>query len=67
MEDHMLKLRKNLVVGMLAALLAFAGAACNGDDAGTTDPATDPGTTDDTTTDDGLGDDTMEDDGLGDS
>lgn len=36
----MMKLRKNLLVGMLAALLAFAGAAC---DNGAEDPAEDPG------------------------
>ncbi|HVM13709.1 MAG TPA: hypothetical protein VM287_05190 [Egibacteraceae bacterium] len=40
----MMKLRKNLLVGLLAGLLAFAGVACNG--GGEEEPA-DTGTTED--------------------
>lgn len=32
-----MKMRKNLMVGLLAALLAFAGVACGDDEGGTTD------------------------------
>lgn len=54
----MMKLRKNLLIAMMAALLAFAGVAC---DEGAEDPA-DPGTTE-TETDPGL-DDPLEEDPL---
>lgn len=44
----MMKLRKNLLIAMLAGLLAFAGVACDDGaedtDTGVTDPAEDTGT-----------------------
>lgn len=49
----MMKLRKNLLIGLLAGMLAFAGVACNGGD---DDDATTPGA-DDTTEDPGLEED----------
>jgi len=35
-----MKLRKNFIVGLLAALLAFAGVACGDDGGGATDEGT---------------------------
>lgn len=63
-----MKLRMNLLVGLFAAILAFAGVACDGDTADD-DFGTDPGveTTEDfgTGTDDGLDDGATEDLGTG--
>lgn len=38
-----MKLRKNILVGLLAGMLALSGVACSSDDGGATDGATDAG------------------------
>ncbi|MEX0659121.1 MAG: hypothetical protein WD080_08305 [Egibacteraceae bacterium] len=56
----MMKLRKNLLIAMIAGLLAFAGVAC---DDTTDDPAEDNGVTDPVEEDDaGLEEDPLEED-----
>lgn len=74
-----MKLRMNLLVGLLAAVLAFAGVACNGDAADDDfgDPGvettedfggdTDGGLDDGTGTDGGLDDGGLDDGGLDDT